>query len=38
MEGYIVDWLNLGVRGLTRSSKGAHPLADPPCQFGVGGR
>ena len=24
MEGYIVDWLNLGVRWLTHSSKGAN--------------
>jgi len=32
MEGYIVDWLNLGVRWLTRWNKGAHPLVRPPIQ------
>jgi hypothetical protein len=32
MESRIVDWLNLGVRWLTRSNKGARPLADPPNQ------
>jgi hypothetical protein len=43
MEGYIVDWLNLGVRWLTHSNKGASwerkgpnpsfgPLVDPPFQ------
>ncbi len=43
MEGYIVDWLNLGVRWLTHSSKGPWerkgpdpsfgPLVDPPFQM-----
>jgi hypothetical protein len=33
VESYIVDWLNLGIRWLTRSNKGAHPLVDPPIQF-----
>jgi hypothetical protein len=32
MESYIVDWLNLGVRWLIRSNKGARPLVDPPIQ------
>jgi hypothetical protein len=28
MESYILDWLNLGVRWLSRSNKGAMP----PCR------
>ena len=28
METYILDWLNLGVRWLTRSNK----VATPPCK------
>jgi len=30
MEAYVVDWLNLLVRWLRATSKGAHPLAYPP--------
>jgi hypothetical protein len=32
METYLFDWLNLLVRWLTSTSKGARPLADPPIQ------
>ncbi len=33
MESDIVDWLNLGIRWLTRSNKGADSLVDPPFQI-----
>ena len=32
MESYIVDGLNLGVRWLIQSNKGARPLVYPPFQ------
>jgi hypothetical protein len=32
MDAYVFDWLNLLVRWLAQTSKGARPLATPPIQ------